>query len=61
MYLLFASAYLSVALHTPPLIPFSSIINISLSVNNSNFMFVFFKHACHPNLGDDRKWAGSSS
>ena len=44
----------------PPLVPFSTINSISISVNNSNFTFVFFKHACHANAGADKKWAGSS-
>ena len=34
-----------------PLIPYSTINNISLSVNDSNFTSVFFKAACHP-LGE---------
>ena len=41
MYLLFALACLYIALQIPPLIPFSNIISISLSVNNSNFTLVF--------------------
>ena len=41
IYLLLAFAYLCTALHIPPLIPFSTIISISLSVNNSDFTFVF--------------------
>ena len=45
----------------PPLIPFSTIINISLFVNNSNFTPVFFEEACHANPGADKKLAGSSS
>ena len=60
MYLLFASAYLYTALHIPPLVPFSTITSISLSVNNSNSTSVFFRHACHANPGADRKCAGSS-
>ena len=60
MYLLFALAYLYTALHIPPLIPFSYIINISLSVNNSNSTPVFFKHNCQANPGTDKKCAGSS-
>ena len=35
--------------------PSSNINNIFMSVNNSNFMFVFFKHACHANPGADAK------
>ena len=44
----------------PRLIPFSDISNKSKSVNNSNFIVVFLKQACHANPGADRKWAGSS-
>ena len=55
MYLLFPLAHLHIALYIPPLIFFSNIISISLSVNNSNFIPVFFKHACHVNPGADKK------
>ena len=34
--------------------------NIFMSVNNCNFILVFFKHTCHPNPGADTKCAGSS-
>ena len=54
MYFLFAFAYLCIARHNPPLIPFSTINNISTSVNNSNFIPDFYKHACHANPGADR-------
>ena len=39
----------------------TTINNISTSVNNSNFISVYLKQACHTNPGADRKWAGSSS
>ena len=58
--MLFALAYFYTPLHIPPLIPFSTIDNISLSVDNSNFTPAFFKQACHANPGADKKWAGSS-
>ena len=61
IYLLFALAYLYTAWHVPPRIPFSTISSISISVSNSNFTPVFFKQACHANLGAVKKWAGSSS
>ena len=54
MYLLFLFAYLCIAEHIPPLIPFSTISNILISVINSNFILVFFKHACHANPGADK-------
>ena len=48
---LFVFAYLYIACHIPPLIPFSTISNMSTSVNNSNLTFVFFKQACHVSAG----------
>ena len=54
MYLLLAIACVYVALHIPPLIPFSTINNISKLVDNSNSISVFFKHACHANPGADK-------
>ena len=44
-----------IALHIPPLTPFSIINNILVSVNNSYFIPVFFKAACHANPGADRQ------
>ena len=57
MYLLFAFEYLCTAWHIPPLITFSTINNISTSVNNSNFTSVVFKQSqsCHANPGADKK------
>ena len=40
---------------------FFAINNIFISVNKSNFTFVFFKAVCHTNPGAVRKRAGSSS
>ena len=42
------------------IICFSTINNILTLVNNSNFILVSFKHACHANPGTDNKLAGSS-
>ena len=42
------------------IIPFSTINNKSISVNNSNSI-CFFKQACHANPGEDKKHAESSS
>ena len=53
MHLLFVSGYLCIAWHIPPLIPFSTISNKLTSVNNSNFICVFFKHAFHANPNAD--------
>ena len=39
----------------PPLIPFSTINNISISIKRSNFTLVIFKAACHADLGAERK------
>ena len=61
MYLLFALAYLCIACDIPPLIPCSSICNISISVSNSNSTFAIFRHACHANPGAWTKYAGSNS
>ena len=41
--------------------PFSSIDNISMSVNSSNSTLVFFKGACQANSGDERNFAWSRS
>ena len=60
MYLLFALACLCTDFHIPPLIQFSIINNIFISVNNSNFISVFLKHACHANPGVNKKQEGSS-
>ena len=60
MYLLFALAYLCIDWLIPPLIPASIINNISMSANNSKFIFAFFKHAGHDNPGADKKSEGSS-
>lgn len=47
--------------HILPLIPFPTISNISLSVNNFSSTYVFFKCAFHDNAAGEWKWAGSSS
>ena len=39
----------------------SAICNISISVKNSSFALIFFKHAWHANAGVDKTWSGSSS
>ena len=57
IYLLFAFEYLCIVWHISPLTHFSTIINISLFVNNSNFIPVFFKQACQASPGADKKWA----
>ena len=61
MHLLFALAYLCIALHIPPLAPSSNVSSISEFVNNSNSTPIFFKHACHANPVAEKKLAGSSS
>ena len=48
-------------LHIPPLLHFSTINNISMSVERSNFILVFFKAAYHANPGAETNFAGSSS
>ena len=59
MYLL-AFVYQQIEWHILPLIPFSTINNISIWVKRINFTFVFFKAACHTNPCAVRKWAWSS-
>ena len=54
-------SYLCVAWQIPPIVPFSIINSISVSVNNSNSTPVFFKQAYHANPGADTKNIGSSS
>ena len=44
----------------PPLIPYSIINSMSISVSSSSFTLVFFRPACHANSVADRKCAGSS-
>ena len=58
MYLLLAFAYRQIEWHIPPLILFSTINNITKSVQKSNFTLVFFKAACH---GNPEHFAGSIS
>ena len=52
--------FVNAAWHIPSLMLYSTISNISASVNNFSSTPAFFKHACHSHLGADRKWAGSS-
>ena len=44
----------------PPLTSFSTINNISISVNRTNFTLVFFETACHAYSAAEENWAGSS-
>ena len=53
IYLLLDFAYWWIAINIPPLMPFSTLNNISISVNSSNFTSVFFKAACYTNLGTE--------
>ena len=55
MYLLLAFAYRWRVWHTSPVVPFSTISNISKSVKRSNFTSVFFQAVCHANPGAARK------
>ena len=61
IYLLLAFAYQWMAWHIPPLIPFSTINNISISVNKSNSTSVFFKAAYRANRKGERNIAVCSS
>ena len=60
IYLLLAFAYLLIKWHIPPLIPFSIINKISMSVNRSSSTLVFFITACYANSGAEKKFGGSS-
>ena len=48
-------------MHIPPLMPFSTINSISMSVNNSNFTSVFFEVASHANPGAEKTFTGSKT
>ena len=61
MHLLFVFAYLCIAWHIAPLIPFSNINNKSISVNNASSIYFFFKQASQAKPGADTKWIGSRS
>ena len=61
IYLLLAFAYQWMAWHIPPLIHFSTINNISISVNKSNSTSVFFKAAYYANRRGERNMAVCSS
>ena len=50
--------YLLTNWHIPLLIPFSTINDISMFVNSSNFTSFFFKVASNANHGTDRNFAG---
>ena len=51
MYLLLAFTYLWIAWHIPPLLPFSTINNTSISIEKSNFTLISFNAACYANPG----------
>ena len=57
MYLLLAFAYVWIAWLIPPIIPFCTINNVSISINRSNFTLVFLKTAYHDNSGVGKKKA----
>ena len=61
MYFLFAFAYQQIESHILPLIIFSTINNISISVKRSNFTIVYLKAVCHANIGPESLFAGSNS
>ena len=61
MNLLLVFAYRWIEWHIPPLIPFSIINDISITIKISNFTLDFFKAACHhANPGAEINFAGSS-
>ena len=57
---MFADAYLYIIWDIPPLIPFSNINTISISVSNWNSTLVIFKQASNANPGVVEKYAGSN-
>ena len=59
MYLFLVST--STVWHIPPLIPFSNINNIPISIKRFYFILVFFKVICPANSGAAGNQAGSSS
>ena len=59
MYLLSAFAYRWVAWYILPLVPFSTINSIPMSVNSFNFTSVFFKASFHANPEAERNFASS--
>ena len=61
MYLLIEFACQSVECNLSPLILFSTLNNISISVERYNFTLVFFKAAYHANPGAERNFAESFS
>ena len=61
MYLLLAVPYLCIACDISPLVPFSIIKTILISVSNSNFTLALFKQVSIANLGVVQKYAGSNS
>ena len=61
MYLSIAFTYQVAAWHVPTLMPFSTINNISMLVDSSNFTSVFSKADYYADPGSVRKREGSSS
>ena len=49
------------AWHSPALIPFSTINNISILIKISNLILIFLNTAYHAIPGAGTKWVGSSS
>ena len=61
MYLLVSFACLLIEWHIPPLIPFLTNNNISISANTSYSTLVFLKSTGHANSGAEKGIAGCSS
>ena len=61
MYLLLTFVYLWIEWHMPPLITFSAINNMLISVKRANFTLIFFKATCHANPVAEKKFVESNS
>ena len=61
MYLLLPFAHRWIKGNIPPIIPFSAINFVWISIDSSGLTFVFCRTVCHDNLGAERNWAGSGS
>ena len=57
-FIIIFNVYGRIVLDVPPLMPFSTINSMSMSINSSNFNSIFFKAGFHANPGAERNCAG---
>ena len=57
-FIIIFNVYGRIVLDIPPLMPFSTINSISISINSSNFSSIIFKAGFHANPGVERNCAG---